>query len=55
MEWVALVYSVVLVASIVTIGHISDAAGRKLLYLGGFLVFTAGSALCCPAPTLTVR
>ena len=53
-EWVALVYSVVLVASIVTIGHISDAAGRKLLYLGGFLVFTAGSALCGAAPTLTV-
>ena len=33
-------------------GRLSDAHGRKLLYLYGFVVFTAGSAACGFAPSL---
>jgi EmrB/QacA subfamily drug resistance transporter len=53
-EWVALAYLLVLVATVATVGRIADAVGRKLLYVYGFGVFTAGSVLCALAPTLTV-
>ena len=53
-EWVALSYLLVLVATVATIGRIADAVGRKLLYVYGFGVFTAGSVLCGLAPTLAV-
>jgi EmrB/QacA subfamily drug resistance transporter len=53
-EWVALAYLLVLVATVATVGRIADAVGRKLLYVYGFGVFTAGSVLCGLAPTLTV-
>ena len=53
-EWVALAYLLVLVATVATVGRIADAVGRKLLYVYGFAVFTAGSVLCGLAPTLPV-
>jgi EmrB/QacA subfamily drug resistance transporter len=53
-EWVALSYLLVLVATVAIVGRIADAVGRKLLYVYGFAVFTAGSALCGLAPTLGV-
>jgi EmrB/QacA subfamily drug resistance transporter len=53
-EWVALAYLLVLVATVATIGRLADAIGRKLLYVYGFGVFTAGSVLCGLAPTLAV-
>ena len=53
-EWVALSYLLVLVATVAIVGRIADAIGRKLLYVYGFGVFTAGSALCGLAPTLGV-
>jgi EmrB/QacA subfamily drug resistance transporter len=53
-EWVALAYLLVLVATVATVGRIADAVGRKLLYVYGFAVFTIGSALCGLAPTLAV-
>jgi MFS family permease len=53
-EWVALSYLLVLVASIVQVGQFSDRFGRKLLYVYGFAVFTVGSALCGLAPTVAV-
>jgi len=53
-EWVALAYLLVLVATVATVGRIADAVGRKLLYVYGFGVFTAGSALCGVAPTLAI-
>ena len=37
---------------VVPVGRLSDAHGRKLLYLYGFVVFTAGSAACGFAPSL---
>jgi len=53
-EWVALTYLLVLVATVTTVGRVADAVGRKLLYVYGFAVFTAGSVLCGLAPTLAV-
>ena len=53
-EWVALTYLLVLVATVATVGRIADAVGRKLLYVYGFAVFTAASVLCGLAPTLAV-
>ena len=35
-EWVALTYLLVLVATVATVGRIADAVGRKLLYVYGF-------------------
>jgi EmrB/QacA subfamily drug resistance transporter len=51
-SWVSLGYLLVLVALLVPVGRFSDARGRKLCYLYGFLVFTAASAACGLAPTL---
>ena len=44
-EWVALAYLLVLVATVAIIGRLADAVGRKLLYVYGCGVFTAGR--CC--------
>jgi EmrB/QacA subfamily drug resistance transporter len=51
-SWVSLGYLLVLVALLVPVGRLSDARGRKLCYLYGFLVFTAASAACGLAPSL---
>ncbi|GIL29743.1 MFS transporter [Actinocatenispora comari] len=53
-EWVSLGYLVTLAALLVPAGRISDAAGRKAMYLLGFAVFTAASVGCGLAPTLPV-
>ncbi len=53
-EWVALSYLLVLVASVTTVGHLADAVGRKVLYVYGFAIFTIGSGLCGVAPSLPV-
>lgn len=53
-EWVALSYLLVLIATVVTVGNLADAVGRKLLYTHGFGVFTLSSALCGLAPSLPV-
>ncbi len=51
-EWVSLAYLLALVALLVPMGRLADAHGRKLLYLYGFVVFTAASAACGLAPAL---
>src|SRR5882757_3858214 len=51
-EWVSLGYLLTLIALLVPAGRLSDAHGRKLLYLYGFLAFTAASAACGFAPSL---
>src|ERR1700761_6916239 len=45
-EWGALSYLVVLVATVAIVGRIADAIGRKVLYVYGFAVFTIGSVAC---------
>ncbi|MBC9725258.1 MFS transporter [Streptomyces sp. TRM68367] len=52
-EWVSLAYLLTLVALLVPAGRLSDAHGRKLLYLYGFALFTLASAACGLAPSLT--
>ena len=51
-QWVSLAYLLVLTALLVPAGRWSDRAGRKLLYLYGFVVFSAASAACGLAPSL---
>ncbi|MFZ5851633.1 MAG: MFS transporter, partial [Actinomycetota bacterium] len=51
-EWVSLVYLLVLVALLVPVGRAADSWGRKRLYLQGFVVFTVASALSALAPNL---
>ncbi|HWE71403.1 MAG TPA: DHA2 family efflux MFS transporter permease subunit, partial [Acidimicrobiales bacterium] len=52
--WVGLSYLLVLVATVAAVGRFADMFGRKLLYIYGFLIFIAGSALCALAPNLSV-
>ena len=53
-QWVSLAYLLVLTALLVPAGRWSDRAGRKLLYLYGFVLFSAASAACGLAPSLGV-
>lgn len=53
-QWVGLSYLLVLVAMVTAVGRLADMVGHKLLYVYGFVVFTAGSALCAAAPSLVV-
>lgn len=51
-QWVSLSYLLALVGLVAAAGRVADAAGRKLIYLYGFAVFTAASAACALAPGL---
>jgi MFS family permease len=51
-QWVAIVYLLVLTGLLTPLGRIADELGRKALYTGGFAVFIVGSALCGFAPNL---
>ena len=51
-QWVSLSYLVVLAVLLVPVGRWADTAGRKLLYLYGFGLFSMASAACALAPTL---
>jgi EmrB/QacA subfamily drug resistance transporter len=53
-EWVALGYLVVLVATVTAVGRLGDVVGRKLLYTYGFAVFTLATIGCGLAPSLPV-
>jgi MFS family permease len=51
-QWVSLSCLVVLAVLLVPVGRWADTAGRKLLYLYGFGLFSLASAACALAPTL---
>ena len=51
-EWVALAYLLTLAALVVPLGRLADLLGRKMLYIWGFVIFIAGSALCGTASAL---
>ncbi|MDR2986560.1 MAG: MFS transporter [Nocardiopsaceae bacterium] len=53
-QWVSVAYLLALIALLVPAGRWSDRLGRKLVYLYGFVVFTAASAACGLAPNLLV-
>ncbi|HLX78401.1 MAG TPA: MFS transporter, partial [Acidimicrobiales bacterium] len=50
--WVGLSYLLALVAFVTIVGRFADMAGRKLLYVYGFAVFTLASFACALAPNL---
>jgi EmrB/QacA subfamily drug resistance transporter len=45
-QWVVLVYDLILIGLIITMGRLGDLFGRRRFYSVGFLVFVAASALC---------
>jgi EmrB/QacA subfamily drug resistance transporter len=51
-EWVLIVYLVVIAGLLLTFGRLSDVIGRKPVWVSGLFVFTIGSALCGIAPNL---
>jgi EmrB/QacA subfamily drug resistance transporter len=51
-QWVSLAYLLALVGLLAGAGRLADAAGRKLVYLYGFVVFTVASVACGFAPSL---
>ena len=53
-QWVSLVYLLVLVGSVSAVGRIADVAGRKLLYVYGFALFTLASLGCALSGSLVM-
>jgi EmrB/QacA subfamily drug resistance transporter len=51
-QWVVLSYLLTLATLVLGIGRLSDLVGKKLIYTGGFGVFTLGSVLAGLAPTI---
>jgi EmrB/QacA subfamily drug resistance transporter len=51
-SWVAVAYVLAFAAILPVFARLAEAAGRKLLYLIGFTLFAAASALCGLAPSL---
>ena len=45
-EWTILIYYIVISASLLVFGRLSDIHGKRRIYMAGQLVFVAGS-LCC--------
>lgn len=50
-QWVLLVYDLAVIALVLTVGRLGDLFGRKWIYIGGFVLFVASSALCGLAQT----
>src|ERR1700712_1187892 len=53
-QWVSLIYLLVLVASVSAAGRIADVVGRKLLYVYGFALFTLASLGCALSVNLAM-
>lgn len=51
-EWVVIGYLVVLAATLLSFSRLADIVGRERVWVGGLVVFTAGSALSGISPTL---
>jgi EmrB/QacA subfamily drug resistance transporter len=50
-QWTLLVYDLVLIGLIITMGRVGDLFGRRRFYSIGFLIFVSASALCGLAQT----
>ncbi len=50
-EWVVVVYLLVVSGLLLTFGRLGDLRGQRRVYLLGFVIFIAGSALCGRAAT----
>ena len=45
-QWVLLIYDLLLIGTVITVGRLGDLFGRRRFYAGGFLIFVLSSALC---------
>ncbi|MGE5218784.1 MAG: MFS transporter [Chloroflexota bacterium] len=45
-QWVLLIYDLLLIGTVITVGRLGDLFGRRRFYTCGFLVFVLSSALC---------
>ena len=45
-QWTILVYDLVLIGLIITMGRLGDLFGRRLFYSIGFLIFVTASGFC---------
>jgi EmrB/QacA subfamily drug resistance transporter len=45
-QWVLLIYDLLLIGTVITLGRLGDLFGRRRFYAAGFLVFVLSSALC---------
>jgi EmrB/QacA subfamily drug resistance transporter len=52
-EWVVTVYLLVVSGLLLSFGRLGDMRGHKAVYVSGFAVFVASSALCGLAPNVT--
>jgi EmrB/QacA subfamily drug resistance transporter len=53
-EWVTTIYLLVVSALLLIVGRAGDLYGHKVVYLVGFTIFIAGSALCGAAGSLSM-
>jgi EmrB/QacA subfamily drug resistance transporter len=54
MQWVIDAYALTLAATLLTAGVLADRIGRRAVFAGGLIIFTACSALCAAAPSPVV-
>jgi EmrB/QacA subfamily drug resistance transporter len=50
-QWVLLIYDLLLIGTVITVGRLGDLFGRRRFYASGFLIFVLSSALCGLAQT----
>jgi len=50
--WVVMAYLIVITGCLPLMGRLADLFGQRIIYLFGFITFTAGSALCSFSPTV---
>jgi EmrB/QacA subfamily drug resistance transporter len=53
-EWVTTVYLLTVSGLLLIVGRVGDLYGHKVVYMTGFAIFIAGSALCGAATTLAM-
>lgn len=51
-QWVVLAYLLTITCTMAGIGRLADMVGKKNIYMLGFVIFTAGSALCGVSPSV---
>jgi EmrB/QacA subfamily drug resistance transporter len=51
-QWVVLAYLLTISTLLLSVGRLGDMAGKKPLYMAGFIIFTIGSMSCGLAPTI---